>query len=92
MTPRPAIALLGAGLAVIVVGGGTLAWSTARYLDNWHAPSSTSGDRVYRDGDRLVAYPPFTLGLEPVVIALDLAIVIAAVVIAVLTWRRPQPS
>ena len=92
MTPRPAIALLGTGLAVIVVGGATLAWSTARYLDNWHAPSTTSGDRVYRDGDRLVAYPPFTLGLEPIFIALGLAVVVAAVAIAALTWRPAQPS
>jgi ABC-type nickel/cobalt efflux system permease component RcnA len=92
MTPRPAGALLGAGLAVVVAGSATLAWSTAHYLDNWRAPSSTSGDRVYRDGDRLVAYPPFTLGLEPTFIALGLAIVVAAIAIAALTWRRAQPS
>ena len=92
MTPRPAVAFLGAGLAVIAAGSAVLAWSTARYLDNGHAPSSTSGDRVYRDGDRLVAYPPFVLGLEPIVIALGLAIVVAAIAIAALTWRRAQPS
>jgi hypothetical protein len=92
VTPRPAVALLGAGLVVILVGSATLAWSTAHYLDNWRAPSSTSGDRVYRDGDRLVAYPPFTLGLEPIVIALGLAVVVAAIAIAALAWRRPQAS
>jgi hypothetical protein len=92
MTPCPALVLLAAGVAVIVAGVAALLVFTVRYIGNPHAVSSTSGDRVYRLNGELVAYSPFSTGLEPVAIGLGVVIALAAVVIAAATWRVPQPS
>ena len=89
---RPVLAFLGVGMLVIVAGCLTLWRSTAAYLDSPMAPSSTSGNRVYvlPDGS-LGAYPPFAVGLEPVVIGCGIVVVVLACVVGgVLHGRRTR--
>jgi len=84
----PVLALLAAGVLVIVAGGLALWRSTAAYLDNPMAPSSTSGNRVYvlPDGT-LGAYAPFTVGLEPAVIGCGIVVVVLACVVGAVLHR-----
>jgi hypothetical protein len=89
VTPRPVFALLALGLVTLAAGCLSLWHSTSSYLDHPLTPSSSSGNRVYvlPDGT-LGAYAPFTIGLEPLVIAVGIALVAISAVIAASTYRR----
>ena len=90
MTPRPALALLGAGMLVLAAGVVLLWRAVDGYIGSPLAPSSTSGNRVFvlPDGS-LGAFAPFQLGLEPLVIGVGLVMIVSACLVGALT-RRPQ--
>lgn len=92
MTPRPVLAVVG-GAAFLVAGAvAVLASTTLDYFANPVAVSSTSGNRVFRVGGELVAYPGFVMGAEPVIVGAALAVLSAALVLAAVTWRPAQRS
>jgi hypothetical protein len=92
MTARPALAALGSS-AFVLVAAVALWWAELRaYLDHPLAPSSTSGNRVFRFADgSFVAYAPYVPGPELTIALVATVAVALATVIAACTWR-PQPS
>ena len=82
---RPVRALLGAGVALTLLGGVLLGRAIGAYLSSPLAASSTSGVRVFRMPDgTLGGYEPFVLGTEPLVIGVGLLLVVSAVLLAAL--------
>ncbi|MEP6479481.1 MAG: hypothetical protein ABJB03_08825 [Rhodoglobus sp.] len=78
---RPPTVLLAIAIATIAAGALLLGSSIAHYLDGGRAPSSTSGIRVFKVGDELIAYPPYVIGWEPLVIGIGLALLVAALLV-----------
>lgn len=84
---RPTGVLLTIALATIAAGALLLAASIGRYLASGRAPSSTSGLRVFRMGDELVAFPPYQVGYEPLVIGIGLVLLLVALVLKAALFR-----
>ena len=59
----------------------------AHYLETPRAISSTAGLVVFRSADGYVSFVPFTMGFEPAVIGVGVALVVAALFVAAIVWR-----
>ena len=96
----PAKLLLRLGLIIAGVGAFAASASIARYISNPRALDSMSGLVVFREGYQwtdqpkfeLVQYPPFVLGIEPVIIVSGIALVVAAVAIAAAAWTPERAA
>lgn len=89
---RPAWLGILAALALLVVGGGMLALSVARYLGSPQPLNSASGYVVFTVDGRLVQYPPWVAGPELTLIAVGIVVLAASLVLAAVTRepRRPR--
>lgn len=89
--PDPVKWMLWAGVAAIASGTLALARAIAVYLDGGEAISSTSGLPVFETPEGFASYRPLTLSIEPTIIGIGVALVVAALLAAALVWR-PRAS
>lgn len=87
MIRHPAV-LLGAVSIAVIVGGLSFLWvSVNDYVNSPYPVSSTSGNVVLLRNGELAGYPPYESGLELTVIGVGVALAVATVFIAAITWR-----
>ena len=85
---RLPLALLGAGVAVILVGCGVVAYTVTDYIDSPLAISSSAGLEVFRAADgSLVSYDFFDVGVGPNIIAGGILLIFAALFLLAVLWR-----
>lgn len=96
----PARLLLRIGLLIAGVGVFAASASIARYIASPRALDSMSGLVVFREGYQwtdvpkfeLVQYPPFELGVEPIIVIAGIALAVAALAIAAATWTPERAA
>lgn len=90
---RLPLALLGAGVAVVVLGCGVVVYTVTDYLDSPLAISSTAGLEVFKAADgSLVSYGDFEVGVGPSIIANGILLTFAALFVLALLWRGRRVS
>jgi hypothetical protein len=90
---RLPLVLLGAGVAVILLGCGVVVYTVTDYLDSPLAISSTAGLEVFRAADgSLVSYDFFEVGIGPNIIATGVLLVFAALFLLAVRWRGKRVS
>jgi hypothetical protein len=90
---RAPLAMLGAGVAVTLMGCGVVVYTVTDYLDSPLAISSTAGLPVFKSADgSLVSYEPFVVGVGPSVIATGTLLVFASLFLLAVLWRGKAVS
>ncbi|MDJ0333925.1 hypothetical protein QMG83_01675 [Salinibacterium sp. G-O1] len=85
---RVPLALLGAGIAVALLGIAVLAFTIAEYVGNPLAVSSTSGRSVFTDGDGgFVSYDYFQPGPGVSLITTGGVLTFASLFLLAMLWR-----
>ena len=90
---RAPLAMLGAGVVVLLVGCAVLAFTIIDYVGSPLAISSTSGLSVFSDADgELVSYPYFEPGPGVALITTGGVTVFAALFLLAILWRGRKRS
>ena len=90
---RAPLAMLGAGVVVVLVGCAVLIFTVNDYLGNPLAISSTSGRTVFKDADgQLVSYDSFQPGVGPTLITAGGVLVFASLFLLAILWRGKPVS
>ena len=90
---RAPLAMLGAGIAAVLVGCAVLVFTVNDYLGHPLAISSTSGRTVFKDADgQLVSYDLFEPGAGPILIIAGGVLVFASLFLLAILWRGKPVS
>ncbi|MGV8970717.1 MAG: hypothetical protein ACOH10_00220 [Rhodoglobus sp.] len=85
---RLPLAMLGAGIAIVLVGCAVLAFTVTDYVGNPLAISSTSGLSVFSDGDGgFASYAYFQPGPGAVLIPTGGVLAFASLFLLAMLWR-----
>lgn len=87
---HPAVALVFAGAAVVATGVILLVLEVRAYLEDYRGIDSDAGLFVFRLDGVLVSYPPFEVSPTLTIIAVGTAMMVGALLVGAVTWRRPS--
>ena len=87
------LAMLGAGIAVALIGCAVLVFTVNDYLGHPLAISSTSGRTVFKDAEgQLVSYDFFQPGVGPILITAGGVLLFASLFLLAILWRGKPVS